>query len=447
MFCLVITATRATSSCGYSCVSKTWASTRNLLAQWPFDETVLDSTNNYITTTAETPSYVTGYIKQALSLNSTFNLSLSTSYIPLMNTSFTIDAWLYPTEYPNLNDHIIAAMCSSFDNNTCLYLTIRNNNSSYNLYLGFYNNDLSGVTNIPLNKWIHVAFVYDIDNFQQSIYLDGSLESIRNESSPLLMANDSFSIGDSSNMFLANASFQGYIDQLSVTNRVKSSCEILEEATLAAWFTFDNGVLPFLDIGPFSISATASAYSIISGHSSSQAISFSGSNNSYFQASDFTALGISNHPFSISLWIYPQSISGTLVHVSSASNGTGWCVPFLGLTANATVVAQMYNGTILSLLGSNISMNAWYHVVQTWSPTNGLKLYVNTAMKSLSTATSFMANDTSSMYVTLASSLSSSEECQQGILNSTIPFTGAIDDFRVYSRELTSADVCTIYNT
>ncbi|CAF3502800.1 unnamed protein product [Rotaria socialis] len=241
---------------------------------------------------------------------------------------------------------------------------------------------------------------------------------------------------------------QGYIDQLSVSSRAKSSCEILEEASLEAWFTFENVRLPLLDIGPYSLSVTASAYTIISGRWSSPAISFTGSNTSYFQAIGFTALRISNHEFSISFWMYPESLSGTLVHVSSSLNGTGWCMPFIGLTGNGSLVAQIYNGVTLSLLGPNVSLSTWYQIVQTWSPTNGLKLYVNSWMTySWSSATSFLASGSSPMYVTLANSLFGSGSCHGGMLNSTMPFIGAIDDFRVYGRELTATDVCTIYNS
>ncbi|CAM4771030.1 unnamed protein product [Rotaria magnacalcarata] len=436
------------NSCSGSCVNQTWASTINQLAQWSFDGTVLDNTNNYLITTSKTPAFITGYNNKALFLNSTLNPSLSTSYIPLGNTSFTIDAWLYPTAFSNSSDHVLVSMCPVINNDSCLYLAIRRNNSNPYLSFGFYNDDLWGATILSLNKWIHVAFVFDMSKFQQSIYLNGFLDSSRNTLNPLRVVSGNFSIGYNSITFLGNKSFEGYIDQLSVSSRAKSSCEILEQASLEAWFTFDNGRLPLLDIGPYSVLATASAYTIISGRWSSPAISFTGSNTSYFQAVGFTSLSISNHEFSISFWVYPQSLSGTLVHVSSSLNGTGWCMPFIGLTGNGSLVAQIYNGVTLSLLGPNVSLSTWYHIVQTWSPTSGLQLYVNSWMTyALTSATSFVASGSSPMYVTLANSLFDSGNCHGGMLNSTMPFIGAIDDFRVYSRELTSNDVCTIYNT
>lgn len=202
-----------------------------------------------------------------------------------------------------------------------------------------------------------------------------------------------------------------------------------------------------IDIGPYSISTIASAYTIISGRSSSQAISFLDSQNSYFRAYGFTALGISNHAFSISFWINPQSLQGILVHLSATSNGTGWCLPLLGLTDNGTVVAQILGSSVSSLVGYNISLNTWSNIVQTWSIYNGLQLYVNSERTSLSSAASFNVGGVPSMYITLASSLSGSGICQQGILNTSKAFTGTIDDFRVYNRELTSTDVCKIYNS
>ncbi|CAF4627179.1 unnamed protein product, partial [Rotaria socialis] len=55
------TTTATFFSCGYSCVGQTRASTINQLAQWSFDGTVRDNTNNYLTSTSVTPTFITGY--------------------------------------------------------------------------------------------------------------------------------------------------------------------------------------------------------------------------------------------------------------------------------------------------------------------------------------------------------------------------------------------------
>jgi hypothetical protein len=134
------------------------------------------------------------------------------------------------------------------------------------------------------------------------------------------------------------------MDQMTVSNRVKSACEILEIATLVARFAFDTG--SFLnDSGPNSLQATTQSTSSLSSGRFSQAITFNGSNSSYFQMSGFTALGISNKAFSISLWIRPVSLLGIVLHVSTNVSGTGWCIPFLSFTINGSIIAQIYNGS------------------------------------------------------------------------------------------------------
>jgi len=234
---------------------------------------------------------------------------------------------------------------------------------------------------------------------------------------------------------------------LTVTQRAKTSCEILEDATLAAYFTFDSGLL-LIDSGPNSLQATTQSTSTISSGHFAQALTFSGSSSSYFQMSDLTTLGISNRSFSISFWIRPVSLSGVLVHVSSNASGLGWCLPFIGFAANGSIVAQIINSNgIISVLGSSVPVptSTWSHIVQTWSSTNGLCLYVNNILQasSVSLATTYAASAVSN-YLTLGNSLDGST-CGSGQIGTLTPYQGDMDDFRVYSRELNAADVCTLY--
>ncbi|CAF1031354.1 unnamed protein product [Rotaria sordida] len=135
----------------------------------------------------------------------------------------------------------------------------------------------------------------------------------------------------------------------------------------------------------------------------------------------------------------PQSRIGTLVHVSTTSTGNGsWCFPLIGFASNGSLVAQIYNGaTILSVTASVIiplSSPFWTHIVQTWSSTNGLRLYIdNILVASRSSATVFAASGMTPNYLTLASSLSGSGSCWAGGIDLASSFTGSVDDFRIYS--------------
>jgi hypothetical protein len=235
------------------------------------------------------------------------------------------------------------------------------------------------------------------------------------------------------------------MDQMTVSNRVKSACEILEIATLVAHFTFDAGLFK-VDSGPNSLIAiTQSTSSISSGHYA-QAITFPGSIFSYYQISDFTALGTSNQPFSISLWLQPASLLGIVVHVSSSVDGNIWCMPFLGFAGNGALQAQIFKEKSVVWVTDpthSVTTLDWSFVVQTWSPTNGLRLYINNVLVASHLYPIYDASS-SPNYITLGNALSGAEHCRTGGVN-TSPYQGDMDDFRVYSRELTADDVYTLY--
>ena len=239
------------------------------------------------------------------------------------------------------------------------------------------------------------------------------------------------------------------MDQVTVSNRTKSSCEILEIATLVAHFTFDDGVF-LQDTGPNSLdTATTQSTSSVSCGRYGQAIHFTGSSSSYFQAYGFTSLGTIDKPFSISLWIRPTTLQGVLVYVSALGGGGNctWCMPFLAFTSNGSIVAQMWKGSVVSVIGpkSAASTLVWSHIVQTWSLNNGLRLYINNVLVASDniSATSYSASGTVN-YLTLANIFPG------GVLAigqaTLMPYNGDMDDFHVYSRELSTNDVDQLYN-
>jgi hypothetical protein len=234
---------------------------------------------------------------------------------------------------------------------------------------------------------------------------------------------------------------------MTVSNRVKSTCEILDIATLVAHFTFDTG--SFLnDSGPNSLQATTQSTSSVSSGRFSQAITFNGSSSSYFQIGDFTEFGTPNEPFSISLWIRPIALLGIVLHVSAGASGVGsWCTPFLGFASDGSFVAQVYNGNMdMSVVDStySVSTSVWSNVVQTWSVTNGLRLYINNILVASRPSATIYAASSVADFLTLANGLSSQGYCTMGSITG-MTYKGDMDDFRVYSRELSASDVYTLY--
>ncbi len=77
------------------------------------------------------------------------------------------------------------------------------------------------------------------------------------------------------------------------------------------------------DVGG-TLTATAVSVTNVAGERN-QCLSFMGTINSYFQISNLTSLGISTTPFSIALYISPNVLSGTIVHISKFQNGIQTC--------------------------------------------------------------------------------------------------------------------------
>jgi len=253
--------------------------------------------------------------------------------------------------------------------------------------------------------------------------------------------------------------YSGYIDQLSVTMRVKSPCEILQDASLVVYYPFDNTIT---DHGPNSIVGTlsSSGTSYVSGYNGSDALQLN-STGAYYQIPSLTALGISNQAFSIALWVKPTAVSGPLVHVSSAANGNssffaiyafyishigfgGWCIPFLGFSSSGQIIANVptSSSTIVSATGPVIQTAPfWTHIAQTWSATNGLRLYINGYLyANLSQATTYSASGAQN-YLTLGTVLNGTT-CWGGSIQNISQYFGAIDEFYLYSRELNANEIC-----
>jgi Concanavalin A-like lectin/glucanases superfamily len=110
----------------------------------------------------------------------------------------------------------------------------------------------------------------------------------------------------------------------------------------------------------------------------------------------------------------------------SCLTGFGWCIPFLGFHANGSLIAHIVvtSTTLRAVFGPAIPLAPqWTHIVQTWSQTNGLRLYIDgvlVAVRSINVG-SYAASSTP-MYVTRGNSLGG-------------------------ATELTADNVCVLYNS
>ena len=238
---------------------------------------------------------------------------LSAPAMPFDSRSFTIEFWFWVSNSGSVNYAFFGQMSSPNTGQETLFIV----SAAGTPYFGFFNLDLTGVGTFTDNVWYHGAFVYDYSVGQKRIYLNGILNAQTGT------GNGAY-LGTSGPVTIGGADvygsvgvpyFTGAIDHLTVSLRAKSACEILNDATLAAYFPFDGS---FVDAGPNFLSTASSGTSLVNGFVN-QALYLSGS-NSYFQIIGLTGLGRINYPFSIALWLYPI-VPGVIAHVHSAALG------------------------------------------------------------------------------------------------------------------------------
>jgi hypothetical protein len=121
----------------------------------------------------------------------------------------------------------------------------------------------------------------------------------------------------------------------------------------------------------------------------------------------------------------------------------------MGFSSTGQIIVTIWGVTPQQVTGPVLVANIWTHVVQTYSLTNGLRLYVN---GTLINTTGPQTNLNSGLVniLTLGNFLQGIQNSSGGTCNSQsiVPrvYYGSIDEFRVYSRELNPADIYTLAN-
>lgn len=118
-----------------------------------------------------------------------------------------------------------------------------------------------------------------------------------------------------------------------------------------------------------------------------------------------------------------------------------------GLLTNGQLSARSWANSPMVIDGPIVPSNAWSHIAATYAPTIGLRLYVNGILVNSTVPFYFYASGVP-MYLTLANSLDGvlGGTCNSYMIAHSGTFRGAIDELRVYARQLTADDVFTLAN-
>jgi hypothetical protein len=357
-------------------------------------------------------------------------------FFSLVNTSFTIEAWIYPTLLRG--DHGIFSQCSCSNcTNQCFNLIIRNSV----LYVDFTMNYLYGSTVLSNYTWYHIAFVYNYATQQQILYVNGVQDTIKSNAQPYQGQNGSINIGVTGVPSTANY-FIGNIDNLSIITQVKSSTAILRDGSLTAYYSFDSPNLAS-DDGPNGLNGISFGAFTTSGHIN-QGMGFFGT--TYFQVYGFYQIpyGVINaKPYSIALWINPISGgSASIIQVFNSALVNTACTCVLGIYASGSSTGQIFvqnSGGPSYLTGPYATLNTWTHISMTYGSSNGYSLYVNGVFYG-STGTLNFATSGTFAYLFL----SYYSTCYSTSVNNH--YAGSLDEVYIYSRELSQADVTQLAN-
>ena len=115
----------------------------------------------------------------------------------------------------------------------------------------------------------------------------------------------------------------------------------------------------------------------------------------------------------------------------------------MGISASGEIVAATWNLSLQQIVGPVLVTNTWTHVVSTYSLSNGFRLYVNGTLVGSRGPLSFVSPSQTNT-LTLGYPATGSQCSQVSVVSR--PYSGYLDEFRVYSRELNATDILALAN-
>ncbi|UJR27611.1 hypothetical protein I4U23_008892 [Adineta vaga] len=432
---------------------------------YQFNGNANDSSGRFVGIPFGNPTYVTQSCvgTSALNLNSGSFQYIQIPYVNLEKQSFTIETWLYLTTNSVVGDFGIFSQCDL--DLICLSISLKNGRFILSFdSMNIQNKTLVGTTLFSIREWMHLTVIYDATLYQQRIYINGRIDAVSNGIVSAYQGaskNTTTTVGRSRFLSSGFTFFQGRIDHFKISiGTVRTTCQIYNDATLTAYYPFDTSST-FDDFSVNRFNGIASNTTVISAGRYEQAINFT-SSISYFQAQSFPVIrntSGSSPPFTFSLWVNPTSPigGGSLVHISNLPSGAGFlCYDLLALTMTGALVVQfMESGfSVTGLQGPILPINTWSHIAVIYSRENGIRLLFNGQVyvtSSLIAIPQNIARWEVPLYITLGNNSplgpSSGITCQTGSISFVSgSYIGAIDEFRLYNRELNAQELCNLVN-
>jgi hypothetical protein len=186
------------------------------------------------------------------------------------------------------------------------------------------------------------------------------------------------------------------------------------------------------------VSTNAATFTTDKYGKSTGAMNFNGVNDNV-TATGFSELGTSNRPYSFAGW-FKTSTGETDGNIIFMSVPSGWCLPPVAIDGGYLRGHSWNNGPVSVYSTTPIVANTWYHFVNTWNSSGGLKIYVNGILEATTPQADYTASGASN-YINIGytSGIGCSED--KGWFN------GSVSQIRIWNRELSAAEVRALYNS
>jgi hypothetical protein len=451
--------------------------TSGLIGYWTFDgkdliNNVADLSGQghtgYMSNFTSTSSAVApGEIGQALGFDGVNDL-VDTGASDWINTSaLTVSAWIKP------RSHGEGGAGSILDNRKAIF----------GMYDGAGTNAVTfssnaGVTtaksangSVPFNKWTHVIATRDASGVV-NFYVNGILSGTANQSSGT-PASGTVGVQIGNTVFLSRT-WDGYIDDLRVYNRVLSATEARQlynqnssyvsktntqingasvglGAGLVGHWTFDgkNMVSNVADSSGQGNSGLMSGFtstsSAVTAGRVGQGLSFDGSND-YVDAGSNSSLD-SLPVLSLSFWMKPSG-SGSGSPIAKDQNSPYDWYTIYDSSTQSLLFRVTYSNSSLDRTSSTNSfpLNQWAHVVVTWngqtsSDPNAIRIFKN------GQEISYVSNTGGGVGSRIgdgATKLFIGSRCPA--CGTPYNFSGSLDDVRVYNRVISDSEIKQLYS-
>lgn len=376
-----------------------------------------------------TPGYVAGHdgsTNGALQFNGQNEYATvpAATAFEQMSDAFTIAAWVRPTAFQSYNA-IITKLNNSHRNIVLRY----HSDGKFQVHFTNSNNGTTAVTTdgavVSVGHWTHLAATWD--GTTMKLFVDGALEKemILTES-PTFQQAGSFRIGT---LIFGSERMVGYIDDI----QMRAFATPDDQVACLMTPSLDEGIvldLP-MDASADDVSSNDNDGSLITvGNAENRfgetngALNFLGTGHVYVP--NIAAYNALSSAFTISAWINPAATNGVRTIVGKANSGRDIVLRVHDgkLTAHFYVTGYVW----CSAPTATINANEWSHVACTWDGTT-MSIYHNgTLLHSMEPASS--PSFTSAAWSIGSLTTGGSE-----------PFTGQIDEFRVWDRPLTVCEL------